>query len=77
MPFLSALLPAQISENLCPQVVIFKAKGTLTKSDNTNINYENEYLLNFTKIINKGQIQFAITTKDNAQIGLQKNIKRL
>ena len=29
--------------------IIFKAKGTLTKSDNTHINYENEYLLNFTK----------------------------
>lgn len=75
LPFLSALIPAQISENLCPQVVIFKAKGTLTKSDNTHINYENEYLLNFTKIINKGQIQFAITTKDNAQIGLQKILR--
>lgn len=69
---LSALLPTQISESLCPQVVLFRAKGTLTKTDNATVNYSKEYLLNFAKIVNKGQVQLSIKTQDNAQIGTQK-----
>jgi hypothetical protein len=68
---LSALIPTQISADLCPQIALFRTKGTLTK-DNVATAYSNEYLLNFAKIVNKNQIQYAIKTKDNAQIGTKK-----
>lgn len=72
LPFLSALIPTQISENLCPQIALFRVKSTLTKSDNTTYNFEKEYLLNFAKIVNKGQIEYSIKIQDNAQIGTRK-----
>ena len=68
---LSALIPTQISENYCPQIVIFKPKSMVLKNGEF-FEFTREFILSFSKIINKGQIEFNIKTQDNAQIGTQK-----